>query len=108
MPASEAASPARAISSLQNASVKAIRALEMRKVRRQTGLFVAEGASLIITARQAGWPPRSLVFLAGSAHRGQHGALIAWARLRLRRLLRLGARRRRWEIFTRRLIPQPA
>jgi hypothetical protein len=35
-------------------------------------------------------------------------ALIAWARLRLRRLLRLGARRRRWEIFTRRLIPQPA
>lgn len=35
------------ITSLTNDRVKAIRALEMRKVRKETGLFVAEGASLL-------------------------------------------------------------
>jgi TrmH family RNA methyltransferase len=39
------------ITSLQNDRVKAIRALEMRKVRKETGLFVAEGAALLVTAR---------------------------------------------------------
>ena len=34
----------RAVTSLQNPTVKAVRALDMRKVRRETGLFVAEGA----------------------------------------------------------------
>ena len=45
----------RAVTSLQNPTVKAVRALEMRKVRRETGLFVAEGASILVTARDAGW-----------------------------------------------------
>ena len=57
----------RAITSLQNERVKLIRSLEMRKARRETGLFVAEGASVLVTARDAGWVPRMLVFLAGSA-----------------------------------------
>ena len=57
----------RAITSLQNERVKLIRSLEMRKVRRETGLFVAEGASVLVTARDAGWKPQMLVFLAGSA-----------------------------------------
>jgi len=35
---------ARAITSLQNERVKLIRSLAMRKARRETGLFVAEGA----------------------------------------------------------------
>jgi RNA methyltransferase, TrmH family len=70
----------RAITSLNNASVKAIRALRMRKVRRQTGLFTAEGASLLLMARAAGWSPRSLLFLAGSAERGVAAALVTWAR----------------------------
>ena len=45
----------RAITSLQNERVKLIRSLEMRKVRRETGLFVAEGVSVLVTARDAGW-----------------------------------------------------
>ena len=69
----------RTITSLQNEQVKAIRALEMRKVRRETGLFVAEGASILMMARDAGWTPGTLVFLAGSAKDGVHRTLLEWA-----------------------------
>jgi TrmH family RNA methyltransferase len=69
----------RAITSLQNERVKFIRALEMRKARRETGLFVAEGASVLISAREAGWTPSMLVFLAGSAEAGVARDLVAWA-----------------------------
>ena len=69
----------RAITSLQNERVKLIRSLEMRKVRRETGLFVAEGASVLVTARDAGWVPKILAFLAGSAETGVNRALLAWA-----------------------------
>jgi TrmH family RNA methyltransferase len=69
----------RAITSLQNERVKLVRSLEMRKARRQTGLFVAEGASVLAMARDAGWAPRMLVFLAGSANGGIHRALLDWA-----------------------------
>ena len=69
----------RAITSLQNERVKLIRSLEMRKVRRETNLFVAEGASVLVTAREAGWAPRILVFLAGSAQSGVARELLAWA-----------------------------
>jgi TrmH family RNA methyltransferase len=80
MPRPEAA-PARtrAVTSLQNERVKLIRSLEMRKVRRETGLFVAEGASVLVTARDAGWTPKMLVFLAGSAQTGIARALLDWA-----------------------------
>ncbi len=50
------------ISSLQNERIKAVRALEMRKVRRETGLFVAEGASVLISAREMGWRPEMLIY----------------------------------------------
>jgi TrmH family RNA methyltransferase len=70
----------RAITSLQNPSVKAIRALTMRKVRRETGLFAAEGASLLLMARQAGWPMQRLLMLAGSDQGAAAEALRAWAR----------------------------
>jgi RNA methyltransferase, TrmH family len=69
----------RAITSLQNERVKLIRSLEMRKVRRETGLFVAEGASVLAMARDAGWAPRMLVLLAGSAGNGIHRELLDWA-----------------------------
>ena len=69
----------RAITSLQNDRVKLIRSLEMRKARRETGLFVAEGASVLVMARDAGWTPRMLVFLAGSANAGVAQGLLAWA-----------------------------
>jgi TrmH family RNA methyltransferase len=70
---------ARAITSLQNERVKLIRSLEMRKVRRETGLFVAEGASILVAARDAGWKPRMFLFLAGSAASGIARELLDWA-----------------------------
>ena len=69
----------RAITSLQNERVKLIRSLDMRKARRETGLFVAEGASVLVTARDAGWTPRMLAFLAGSASSGVPAGLVQWA-----------------------------
>jgi TrmH family RNA methyltransferase len=69
----------RAITSLQNERVKLIRSLGMRKARRDTGLFVAEGASLLVTARDAGWKPRMLAFLSGSAGGGVARDLVRWA-----------------------------
>lgn len=69
----------RAITSLQNERVKLIRSLEMRKTRRETGLFVAEGTSVLVTARDAGWKPSILAFLAGSATAGIARDLLGWA-----------------------------
>lgn len=69
----------RAITSLQNERVKLIRSLEMRKVRRETGLFVAEGASVLVAARDAGWEPKMLLFLAGSTTSGIARELLDWA-----------------------------
>jgi TrmH family RNA methyltransferase len=69
----------RAVTSLQNERVKLIRSLEMRKARRETGLFVAEGASVLVTARDAGWTPKILVFLTGSAQVGIARGLVSWA-----------------------------
>lgn len=67
------------ITSLTNDRVKAIRALEMRKVRKDTGLFVAEGASLLISARDHGFAPETLVYQAGAAESGVMRGLIAFA-----------------------------
>ena len=69
----------RAITSLQNERVKLIRSLAMRKARRESGLFVAEGAALLVTARDAGWKPKILAFLAGSAGSGVARDLVRWA-----------------------------
>ena len=67
------------IASLQNDRVKAIRALEMRKARKETGLFVAEGASLLVTAREHGFTPQTLLFRAGSAASGIARGLVEGA-----------------------------
>jgi TrmH family RNA methyltransferase len=69
----------RTITSLQNERVKMIRSLHMRKARRDSGLFVAEGAALLVTARDAGWKPKILAFLAGSAAGGVARDLVRWA-----------------------------
>jgi TrmH family RNA methyltransferase len=67
------------ITSLTNDRVKAIRALEMRKVRKETGLFVAEGASLLVTARDNGFVPEVLVYQAGTAASGITRGLVTHA-----------------------------
>jgi RNA methyltransferase, TrmH family len=78
-PPSEGRGGTRAITSLQNERVKLIRSLHMRKARRETGLFIAEGASLLVTARDAGWKPKILVCLAASAGSGVAHDLLRWA-----------------------------
>lgn len=67
------------ITSLTNDRVKAIRALEMRKVRKETGLFVAEGTSLLVTARDNGFKPETIVYQAGTAESGIAKGLVTWA-----------------------------
>jgi TrmH family RNA methyltransferase len=67
------------VTSLQNERVKAIRALDMRKARKETGLFVAEGAAILVTARERGFRPETLVYQAGAAREGIHRGLVAWA-----------------------------
>ncbi len=67
------------ITSLQNERVKAVRALEMRKTRRETGLFVAEGTALLVTAREAGFVPETLLYQAGTADGAVSRSLVAWA-----------------------------
>jgi len=69
----------RAVTSLQNDRVKFIRSLEMRKARRDTGLFVAEGASILVSAREHGYVPETLVMLSGGAERGIARGLVEWA-----------------------------
>lgn len=66
----------RAVTSLQNETVKLVRSLEMRKVRRETGLFVAEGAAVLISAREHGCLPRTLILRAGTGLAGEVGALV--------------------------------
>jgi TrmH family RNA methyltransferase len=69
----------RVVTSLQNERVKFIRSLDMRKVRKETGLFVAEGAAILVTARDNGFVPQTLVYQAGTAEGGIHRGLVTWA-----------------------------
>jgi RNA methyltransferase, TrmH family len=71
--------PRAAISSLQNDRIKAIRALEMRKTRKASGLFVAEGLSLLMTAREHGHVPETLVAGPGAADTDAARAFTDWA-----------------------------
>ena len=71
---------ARLVTSLTNDRIKAIRALELRKERKETGLFVAEGASIIVTAREHGHVPQTLVYETGTLRERSVAAdLVAWA-----------------------------
>ncbi|MEI9889472.1 MAG: RNA methyltransferase [Caulobacteraceae bacterium] len=53
---------ARQITSLTNPTVKAVRALHMRKEREESGLFLAEGLKIVIEAIELGHAPRILMF----------------------------------------------
>jgi RNA methyltransferase, TrmH family len=64
------------ITSLTNDRIKAVRALEMRKVRKETGLFVAEGTSLLVTARDHGFVPETLIYQSGAAAGGVARGLV--------------------------------
>jgi TrmH family RNA methyltransferase len=67
----------KAITSLTNERVKAIRSLEMRKERKATGLFVAEGTSILISARERGVFPKTLIYQKGEAATGSGRDFVA-------------------------------
>jgi TrmH family RNA methyltransferase len=52
----------RAVTSLTNPTVKAVRALHLRKERDATGLFVAEGLKIVTEAVELGFPPQVLLY----------------------------------------------
>jgi TrmH family RNA methyltransferase len=54
----------RAITSLANPTVKAARALHMRKAREETGQFLAEGLKIVTEAVELGHAPRILLYSA--------------------------------------------
>jgi RNA methyltransferase, TrmH family len=66
------------ITSVSNDRVKEIRSLEMRKARRATGLFVAEGTSIMLSAREHGFVPETLVAGADAEDQPVARDLIAW------------------------------
>ena len=76
MPPSPPLNIPRSITSLTNERVKSIRALEMRKARKESGLFVAEGVSILATAAEHGIHPETLVVRAGTAASGPARALV--------------------------------
>lgn len=67
------------VTSVSNDRVKAIRALDMRKERKETGLFVAEGVSILVSARDAGFEPVTLVYGQGTASGDIQRSLVGWA-----------------------------
>ena len=58
---------ARAVTSLTNPTVKAVRALHLRKGRDASGLFVAEGLKIVTEAVELNHTPRILMFGAEAA-----------------------------------------
>jgi TrmH family RNA methyltransferase len=52
----------RVVTSLTNPTVKAVRALHMRKERGESGLFLAEGLKIVTEAVELGRAPRTLMF----------------------------------------------
>jgi TrmH family RNA methyltransferase len=58
----------REVTSLSNATVKATRALHMRKEREETGLFLAEGLKIVTEAIELGRAPKTLMFGPDAGH----------------------------------------
>ncbi len=70
--------PPETITSLQNARIKAIRALAERGERAAAGRFVAEGVANFDSARRAGWTPVSVVHQADGLDPSE-AELLTWA-----------------------------
>ena len=58
----------RAVTSLTNATVKAVRALHLKKGREETGLFLAEGLKIITEAVELGHAPKILLYGPDARH----------------------------------------
>lgn len=67
------------VTSMQNPTLKSLRALDQRKTRKESGLFLCEGLKVIATAQECGWMPKTVVFEEGEAERGIARQLVDWA-----------------------------
>ncbi|HZH26416.1 MAG TPA: RNA methyltransferase [Azospirillaceae bacterium] len=68
------------VTSHANPGVKLVKSLALRKARKETGLFYAEGAKVVAAARDAGWTARMFLFKEGTGARGGIvGDLQDWA-----------------------------
>ncbi len=65
------------ITSLANPLVKDIRALQQKKHRDESGLFMAEGLKLVRDAADGNWPVHIFAYAAANAHEPAIGALAA-------------------------------
>ena len=68
------------ITSLSNPLVKDIRALQLKKHRDETGLFIAEGQKLVRDALDGGWRIEMLAYAAAGAEETGIGAIAAEAK----------------------------
>lgn len=55
------------VTSLANPTVKAVRALHMRKARQESGLFLAEGLKAVAEGVELGWTLKTLLYAAPAA-----------------------------------------
>ncbi|MEZ5967449.1 MAG: RNA methyltransferase [Hyphomonas sp.] len=67
--------PPETLTSAANPLIKTLRALERKKERQETGLFLAEGARLVEQGLGNGWEPDTLVVAAAVAERPHIAAL---------------------------------
>ena len=72
---------ARSITSLTNPTVKAVRALHMRKAREETGLFLAEGLKIAVEGVELGFRPRTVLHGRNAASHPQLRRVAAAAEL---------------------------
>ncbi len=68
------------VTSTANPIVKAARALHQRKSRAESGLFLAEGAKLVLDALAVGWVPQMIVAIEPTADEGGVATLAAKVR----------------------------
>lgn len=68
------------LTSTANPIVKAVRALHQRKSRTESGLFIAEGAKLVLDALSVGWVPQMIVALEPAGDEGGIASLAAKVR----------------------------
>ena len=58
----------RTVTSLSNPTVKAVRALHLRKEREASGLFLAEGLKIVTDAVELGFAPTTLMYASAADH----------------------------------------
>lgn len=80
------------ITSTSNTSIKLLRGLDRKKNRTDSGLFLAEGARLILDALKFGWKPRYILVGEDSIERKEVQSILEQADIAGARILTTGPR----------------